>query len=199
MAVAESWEKSGRTASRTRVSHLKTWKSTRPLFKGLSEFGLCHRTATKVQAHLQPLARHGTPLCKVDFKRITNPIEPSERLWTRRISPPASSRACWHRRWSWGGVSRRRARRICRLLAPTCWGSTSCQSASPIRSEHRPLYSTKTQTPSTGPAPPSGTGEIPVPLAAKSTMPDHGHPHREPFDPRDECTPNNTKQWTIMC
>ena len=64
MAVAESWEeeeKSGMPGSRTRMSHFKPGKSTRSIFKDLSEFGLCRRTARKVHAHLQPSLAMETP------------------------------------------------------------------------------------------------------------------------------------------
>ena len=60
MAVTESWkDKSGGTGSGTRMPRFETWKSTRPIFKDLSELGLCRRTAMRVHGHLQPLARHG--------------------------------------------------------------------------------------------------------------------------------------------
>ena len=40
-------KKCGRTGSRTRAPHLKTWTSW-SIFRGLSEFGLCRRTARKM-------------------------------------------------------------------------------------------------------------------------------------------------------
>ena len=62
MAVAGSWEKEKKVAGlevEPAYPSSKLGKSTRSIFRVLSEFGLCCCTTSKVHAHLQSLASHG--------------------------------------------------------------------------------------------------------------------------------------------
>ena len=81
MAVVETWEKKEKVAGgevEPAHSTSKLGESTRSSFKGLSEIGLCCRTARTVHAHLHPLARHGNAPVSIQW-----PFVP-EKKWPRK-------------------------------------------------------------------------------------------------------------------